>query len=138
MPGKPSLEQIHHKSIVGDVKENTFSLKTKTGEYNVSYTELPGAATTFESDKALLTKAKDGFLKDSGAQELSFNKITFEGKEGRELAFQTSSQDSAVQGKARFYLIHKTLYVLMANTTKGKDGMDLIDRFLNSFKLLSQ
>jgi len=134
MPGRPTLERIDHKSLVGNVKENTFTLKTKTEEFDVSFTELPGVATTFESNKALLTKAKDGFLKDSGAKELGFDKIPFEGKEGRELSFQIASTDT--QGKARFFLIDNILYAVVGSTTNGQKGMALIDRFLNSFKLL--
>lgn len=140
MPGKPTLQQVHHKSFIGDVKENTYTLKTKTEEFDVSYTDLPGIATVFESAKALFTKAKEGLLKDVGGEEIRFEKITFEGKEARELTFQIPSKGNPglAVGKARFYLVGKRLFVVVASTTKGAKGNALLDRYLNSFQLLPQ
>ncbi|MFO1519897.1 MAG: hypothetical protein U1F57_09590 [bacterium] len=138
MPGKPLFQQIHHKSFVGDVKENTYTLKTKTEEYSVSYTQLPGIATTFESDQALFNKAKDGFVKDTGADEVSYGKFPFNGKQGRELVFKIDATDKSevTTGKARFFLFDKILYVVTASTTRGVKGGAVVDQFLDSFKLM--
>ncbi len=123
MPGNPTLNQVKHKTFIGTVIENTYTLKTKTEEYTASYTILPGVATVFQSRQTLLRKTKEGFLKDTKATELK--------TEGEDLVFQVSQ----VIGKARFYLIDKTIYVITANTTKP-ERTKIIDQFLNSFQHL--
>ena len=133
MPGKAKMNQVNHKSIVGDVKENTYSIKTKTDEYSASYTMLPDIALSMQSDKSLLTQAKEGFVKDSGALEISFEKIDIQGKEGRELKYTVAGQDGKESaGIARFVISNKLLYVIAANGANQKS----VNRFINSFKLL--
>lgn len=140
MPGEPYLQQVVHKTFVGNVKENTYTFKTENEKFGSSYTELPGIALAFLSDNSLFKKAKKSFLKKMGAQETSFEKIAFSGKEGRELGFQIPSENQAnlTSGKARFYIFGKTLYVVMATAAQGAEGEALINRYLNSFKILTQ
>lgn len=133
MPGKASKNQVNHKSIVGDVKENTYTSKTKTDEYTASYTKLPDIAVSMQSDKALLTQAKEGFVKDTGARELSFEKMDIQGKEAREFKYTVLGQDGKESsGIARFVISNKMLYVIAANGANQKS----VSRFINSFKLL--
>ncbi len=135
MPGKASMNQVNHKSIVGDVKENTYSAKTKTDEYTASYTVLPDIAVSMQSDKALLTQAKEGFVKDTGAREVSFDKIDIQGKEGREFKYTLKSQNGKESsGIARFVISNKVLYVIAANSSTPNQKQ--VSRFVNSFKLL--
>jgi len=136
MPGRPAFSRVVHKSIVGEVFENTFSAKTKAGEFTVSYTQLPDIALSMQSDKALLAQARDGFLRDAHARELRFDSIDLQGKEGRELAFEAPCEASlpACFGRARFFIHEKTLYVIAA--VSSADAAPPIERFLNSFKLL--
>ncbi|MBF0493049.1 MAG: hypothetical protein HQM15_09755 [Deltaproteobacteria bacterium] len=141
MPGDPTLQKVDHKSVVGKVKENTYTLKTATEEWSVSYTPLPKIALSLESNKALLNKAKEGFLKDTGAQVIRFEKIKFQGKEARDLTFQIPAQDdeSARVGKARFMLSDGKIYVLVGSSSKKVEmAADLIEKYLDSFQFLAQ
>lgn len=136
MPNEPDLKEIIHKSFAGNILEKSYISKTDSEEFIVSYTELPNIALSTQSPKALLTRAKEGFLKDAKAQELSFEKFYFSGKEGRELSFQIVKNNiiDAI-GKARFILVNKTMYVVVA-TEMNYDGENkIIHHFLNSFKL---
>lgn len=133
MPGKARMNQVNHKSIVGDVKENTYTSRTSTDEYTASFTKLPDIAVSMQSDKALLTQAKEGFIKDTGAREVSFEKVNIQGKEGREFKYTLTGQDGKESsGIARFVISNKILYVVAANGANQKSQ----SRFVNSFKLL--
>ena len=139
MPGEPILKQVDHKSLVGNVKEYSYTFENQTEKYTSSYTKLPGIAFDFLSNEALLNKARKGFLKSKGARQVSYKKIAFEGNGGTELAFQLMPENNAsvTGGKARFYIVGKTMYVLVMVSIRGADGETLIDRYLNSFRLLS-
>jgi len=138
MPGEPRLEQVNHKSIAGNVKEYSYTFENETEKYGTSYTPLPGIAFEFLSNDALLNKARKGFLKATGARQVSYKKIVSEGTDGTELEFQLPpvNDAAATSGKARFYIVDKKLYILRIMSVRGADGDALIDRYLNSFRLL--
>jgi hypothetical protein len=75
MPGTPTLTQHHRDSVVGTIRENTYALKTSSGEYSVEYTDLPGMAVSLGGKGTILEKAKEGLLKEEGATESSFTLI---------------------------------------------------------------
>ncbi|KAB2840225.1 hypothetical protein F9K50_06180 [bacterium] len=131
MPGKPQLTQSVHKSFVGAVKESTYTAKSGGVTYSASYSELPGIAVTLGGSHTIFNKAKDGLLKEAGGSENAFNKISLGKNEGRELSFTLNGGGS---GKARFFLVDKRLYVIVASGTSGASAG--VDRFLNSFKLM--
>lgn len=135
MPGVPTSEVVRHKSIIGAVLENTYSFKTKTGEYTVSYTPLPKAALLFKSDASLLKSAQKGFLKETGATLLRVRKVDVSGHAGSEMDFEIPKTSALWKGTARFLLAQDILYVVMA----ASDGPEA-DRkcFLDSFALLLQ
>jgi len=139
MPGEPILEQVNHKSFVGNVKEYSYKFENETEKYTSSYTELPGVAFDFMSNDALLNKAKKGLLKANGGRQVSYKNIAVAGNRGTELTFQLPPENNGSEtgGKARFYIVGKTMYVLVMVSIRGDDGEALIDRFLNSFRLLS-
>lgn len=131
MPATPKLSQSVHKSFVGAVKENTYTAQSGGVTYSASYSELPGIAVTLGGSHTIFKKAKEGLLKEAGGTETSFNEVSLGSSEGRELNFTTS----AGIGKARFFLIDKRLYVIVASGPNGAAAA--MSRFLNSFKLLS-
>ena len=129
MPGNPELHENIHKSFVGAIRENTYSATTKDGGYSVEYSDLPGLAVDLAGSGTILDKAKAGVLKDNGGAETSFNSISLRKHPGKELSFQIPGKDS---GKARFFLVEKRLYVLVATSS----NLVHVETFLNSFKLL--
>ncbi|MDL1871621.1 hypothetical protein FBR05_05405 [Deltaproteobacteria bacterium PRO3] len=132
MPGKPQLTQSVHKSFVGAVKESTYTIKAGGVTYSASYSELPGIAVTLGGSRTIFNKAKDGLLKEAGGSENAFNEISLGKSEGRELSFTLNGGGA---GKARFFLVDKRLYVIVASGPTGAAAG--IGKFLNSFKLLS-
>lgn len=132
MPGTPQLTQSVHKSFVGAVKESTYTFKAGNTTYSASYSELPGIAVSLGGSHTIFNKAKDGLLKESGGTENGFKEISLGTSEGRELSFLL---DGGWAGKARFYLVEKRLYVIVASGPTSASAA--IVKFLNSFKLLS-
>ncbi|MCC6272340.1 MAG: hypothetical protein IT572_02635 [Deltaproteobacteria bacterium] len=132
MPGNPQLTQSVHKSFVGAVKESTYTIKAGGVTYSASYSELPGIAVALGGSHTIFNKAKDGLLKEAGGSENAFNEINLGKNEGRELSFTLNGGGG---GKARFFLVDKRLYVIVASgPTSAAAAMS---KFLNSFKLLS-
>jgi len=138
MPGDPVLRDVDHKSMVGNVMEKSYTLITDSENYASSYTTLPKIAFSFLDNAALIKRAKKGFLKAYGAREVSFQKIILGGMEGGELAFQISSdnKETTTNGKARFYLVGNRMYVMMVTANGSPAGNALMDRYLNSFKII--
>ncbi|MCC7343337.1 MAG: hypothetical protein IT573_00260 [Deltaproteobacteria bacterium] len=132
LPGKPSLTQSVHKSFVGAVKESTYTAKSGGVTYSASYSELPGIAVTLGGSHTIFNKAKDGLLKEAGGSENAFDAISLGKIEGRELSFTLNGGGS---GRARFFLVDKRLYVIVASGRASAAAAMI--KFLNSFKLLS-
>ncbi|HKY63577.1 MAG TPA: hypothetical protein VJR29_09170 [bacterium] len=130
MPGKPTHSETTHRSFVGAVQENSYTVNSGGATYTASVSDLPGAAVALGGAGTILGKAKDGLLKESGGSETSFQKTSLGGNEGRELTY---SLPSGGLGKARLYLVEKRLYVIVGAGPKAAGPA--IDRFVNSFKL---
>ena len=129
MPGNPKLHEDAHKSFVGVIREHTYTVTTRDGDYSVEYSDLPGIAVDLGGSGTIFNKAKEGVLKDNGGAETHFSSISLRKHPGKELNFQVPGKDS---GKARFFLVEKRLYVLVATSSNPGN----VEKFLNSFKLL--
>ena len=136
-PQKPQKQTAVHKSIVGDIGENTYSAPGGTGtEYSVEYSNLPGIAVTFGGDGGIMDKAKKGLLQDCQGQEQSFSDTSLQGFPGKELEYRFTGGDGKTQyGKARFYMVKKRLFVLVA--TSPKPNPSNWGKFFNSFTLVN-
>ncbi|HKX13091.1 MAG TPA: hypothetical protein VJP40_08065 [bacterium] len=130
MPGKPRHSETTHKSFVGAVQENSYTVNGGGATYTASVSDLPGVAVALGGAGTILGKAKDGLLKESGGSETSFEKTSLGGNEGRVLTYSLPSGGS---GKAQLYLVDKRLYVIVG--AGPKSAAPAIDRFINSFKL---
>ena len=62
MPGKPQHSQEIHKSFVGSVDENSYTVNSGGTTYTASVSDLPGAAIALGGAGTILGKAKDGEL----------------------------------------------------------------------------
>jgi len=139
IPGNPKKTHTIHKSFIGKVKETTYRLDTRKGNYSVAYSNLSGAATFFGGSNTILKKAKEGLLKNAGGREISFKKTSLEGYPGRILEFQIpkSTRSKKMQGRARLYLVKNRLLIVVGTRKKGL-SLTPLERFLNSFRLINQ
>ncbi|MGH7320408.1 MAG: hypothetical protein ACRELA_12390 [Candidatus Rokuibacteriota bacterium] len=135
MPGTPALTEATHKSVVGVVREYTYALETRNGDYSANYSVLPGIAVNLGGANAILDRAKKGLLQDVGGEETRFTDTAISGHPGKELTFRVRAAGGAkpMSGRARFYLVNKILYVLVATSSTPNDPD--VSRFLDSFRL---
>ena len=140
MPGTPTFSDTTDHTVVGDVGENLFSLDVKEGSFSAEYSDLPRVAVIFDSAKSIYKDAKEGLLKETGASEKKYYIFIHDGMKGRELEYEVPAggESEARTGKARFLLKDKRLYVLVGTVPKKDGDEKLIDRFLDSFKLLKK
>lgn len=129
-PTPPQARTVDEKTTVGTIVEHFYSSKGPKGKFTVEFSKLPGIAVFFGGHNTIYNKAREAFLKKTGAKQISFNKITIQGEKAAELSFTTAT---GVPGKAHFILIKKRFYVVTANSSEGNTP---IDQFLNSFKFL--
>jgi hypothetical protein len=135
MPGTPELEQATHKSIVGTVREYTYSVDSDGKSFSASYSVLPGIAASLGGPARIFDSAKTGLLEDVGGAETRFTDISLHGHPGKELTFRArpGAQGKPMAGQARMYLVHRILYVLVAKSPAPGDPD--VARFLGSLEL---
>src|SRR4030095_11903054 len=86
-PTTPTETHTQEKTVIGAIGENIYTSKSDAGTFTVEYSLLPEVAVVFGGHKGIFDKAKEGFLKRTGATEVSFTDVS--GKEGKELVYQT-------------------------------------------------
>ncbi len=129
VPGRPQFRERVHQSFVGAIRENTYRVTSGDGDYSAEYSDLPWVAVGLGGPETIFRRAKEGVLSDNGGVEGSFNVLSLGKHPGRELTFQGPGRES---GKARFFLVERRLYVLVASGANPAN----VQKFLDSFRLL--
>jgi len=111
-PSAPKASQSQTDSPIGAVTTQIFTSQAPVGSYSVAYTELPGAAVRFASDK-VVSDAREGILQDAGAQQQSWTPING----GYELGYASPKK----QGWSQIFLVGNRLYILDARVKPGTD-----------------
>ena len=106
LPGTPSFSSSTDHTVVGEVVENLYSLKTEAASFSAEFSDLPGVAVFFASDDTIYKDAREGLLKQTGARELKYYSIEQEGIRGKEIVYEVPAPKNspALRGKARFLL----------------------------------
>ena len=108
--------------------------------YSVGYSDFPEWVFTVADRaavvEALLENAGLGLTKLSNGKLLLDLKIAIGEFPGREILVEFQEQGQKAIVKARFYLVGRRLYQIMAFAPAGKGGMSDISAFLESFQLL--
>lgn len=104
--------------------------------FGVNHTDIPGAALFFAGKKKIFDSTRDGFLEESKAREVSFEKADFVGRPGRELVYDIPAQGGQprLRGKARMCFEGNRLYVFYAEVDESRAQTD-IDRFFDSIEI---
>lgn len=126
LPGKPQINRTQVSSPLGRVETLVYSSSHSRGSCSVACTQLPAAAVQFASSK-VLSDAKEGLLRDAGAQEVSWIDLP---NGGKELAYQNRTQ----QGWCQFYLVGNRLYLLDARMKPKTDRNQWVVPFFASFR----
>lgn len=123
-PGPPKVTRSQTESPIGAVVTQIFTASAAMGSYSVAYTELPGAAVRFASDK-IISDTRAGILQDAGAQQQSWTSVNG----GYELAYRAPKK----QGWSQIFLVGNRLYVLDARVKPGTDKGQWVTPFFAKF-----
>ncbi len=129
-PAPPRATQHIVHSALGTIDQRVFSAATDTNNYLVIMIQLPWLMGTLAPKAKLINTAEQQFLDQEGAKQLSEEKVTVDGYEGKMIRFERKSGD---QGHAYILPVRHRAYIVVGQSTHpSKDvGMD----FLHSFKL---
>lgn len=136
MPGKPKFSKTSTPSPVGRIPEEICEYQDSRLNLTAEVSKLPGIAVFFGGSKTILSKASQAYLKHEKGTLTSSRKLTLQGYPGKEILYQAKTKAGrAVIGTARFYLVQKNLYVLVANTYNDNPDHTGAKEFLDSFTL---
>ena len=123
-PGPPKASSSQTESPIGSVTTQIYTSTVAWGSYSVAYTELPGAAVRFASEK-VVQDARQGILDDAGARQQSWLPIAG----GNELSYRAPKK----QGWSQILLVGNRLYVLDVRVKPGTDKGQWVDPFFAKF-----
>ncbi len=130
MPGKPSTYHKSKHTAVGKIGEQFYTYKDNKLTLTLEYSDLPAIATIFGGHHEIYKKSKQGFLKSTSGQEISFINISINGLRGKELTYKTPTR----AGKVVFLLVNRRLYVVQASMLKSIKDQSNINRYIHSFE----
>lgn len=125
LPAAPKPSQSETDTPLGKVTTQIFTSSNQAGTYSIAFTDLPGAAVKFASDK-VINDARAGLLKDANARETNWANLA---DGGHELIYQSARAD----GWCHFHLIGSRLYVLDARMKSRTDRALWVNPFFAKF-----
>lgn len=123
-PSAPKASSSQTDSPIGAVTTQIYTSSVAWGSYSVAYTELPGAAVRFASDR-VVQDAREAILQDAGAQQQSWVPVA----RGNELSYRTPKK----QGWSQILLVGNRLYVLDVRVKVGIDKGQWVAPFFAKF-----
>jgi len=105
----------------------------------IGYSDYPPAAAPPDYAEKVLDGARSGAVGNTRGRLVSETNISLSGYPGREMVIEVRSEDRPPAIiKGRLFLVKNRLYQVTAVAPRGKAGDQVIDDFLQSFKLLGQ
>jgi hypothetical protein len=137
MPGNPTASIEPHKSFLGTIQEHRYHVSLKNHlEFNVACSDLPSIALFLGGSKTILNRARKALVKNAKALETSVTIIDDADVVGREVTYEGNSPEGvALNGKARFFIFKKRLYIVDTMIPKTSNPK-MTDRLFDSFKIL--
>jgi len=115
-----------------------------TGQLNdlalvIGYSDYPPEAAPPGYAEKMLDGARKGLVGNTKGRLVSETNISLSGYPGRELVIEVWNEDRPpATFKGRLFMVKNRLYQVMVVAPRGKAGDQVIDDFLQSFKLLDQ
>ncbi len=129
MPGTPAAQTDVEESPRGKIISHSYSLVIDNGVLEVLYVDNP----LLEDVESELKAQRDTFLKDVRGILRSEKRIEYQGHPGIEFKCKSKSQIFLT----RVYVVGKTVYELVGAAREDRVDYEFINRFLDSFDLIS-
>lgn len=136
MPAEPSTERKERWFPVSDFVSVVYTARIGDDAFGLNHTDLPRVALWFASKGKIFQEAREGFIEDSNATEVSFDETEFDGRPARELVYDIPANDEAppLRGRARMFFEKNRLYIIWAEVTETVTPKDL-DRYFASLRV---
>jgi hypothetical protein len=132
VPGVPKkTDEREENSPTGKVSLHFFMVSTDKGFFGVGYVDYPVPPET----KKELDAKRDSFLKEVRGKLISESDIKLKGQPGRE--FRAQSPETGLTFRSRIYIAGQRAYQTVSGATTISADSAEIDRFLNSFNILT-
>lgn len=105
--------------------------------FAVGYSDYPLAAVVGTPPQDLFAGVRDTWVRRVEGKVVTSSPVTLEGKyPGLEFTAEGRVKDAAAFLQARVYLVDQRLYQVVALARKGEISQGVVNRFLNSFRII--
>ncbi len=125
-------------SPLGHIKEHRFSWVGRNLELDASYSDLPRLALIFGGYKKIFSEAQKALMEATHGELKAYHLNKWGRYRAADMEFEVlpnGKNKRAQIGQARFFLVKRRLYVLVALTNQPKPDLMSLEKFFGSFRL---
>lgn len=136
LPGPPRISRTVQRTFAGSIDSVEYLVELGALELRVEHHDVPVVASLFVSERGLLERAQHDLVDGEGAQALGAGEeLHRDGQLVREVRYRLAPDDGR-DGRARFLLVERRLYVLAALHPPDRRGDPALERFFDSFAVV--
>ena len=135
MPTQPKATTMTTSSFIGTVTNEIFTSWEGDEKYTVDHSQIPRFALDFAGADTVYAHASAALLKQTWSKQTSFTDVTVNGRQGKQLLYDTPPVPGKpeIKGIANLFLVGDRLYVIDAAVPAGESEADA-QRFLASVR----
>ena len=137
MRGPPHYVSQQLDSPAGKMSAHLYSSDRPDAYFAVGYTDYPLAIVVSSAPDPIFAGARDTWVKRIKGTLVSTSPLELAGKyPGIQFTAQGVYQDRETLVEGRLYLVDQRLYQIVAMTRKGEIAQGVVNRYLDSFRLI--
>jgi inorganic triphosphatase YgiF len=135
MPTQPKATTTKTTSFIGTITDEIFTSGQGDERFTVDHSQIPRFALDFAGADTIYDHASAALLKQTWSKQLSFADVTVNGRQGKQLVYDTPPVPGKpkIKGLANLFLVGDRLYVVDAAVPAGESEADA-RRFLASVR----
>ncbi len=135
MPTQPKATTTTTSSFIGNVTNEMFTSWEGDEKFTVDHSQIPRFALDFAGADTIYDHASAALLKQTWSKQVSFGDVTVNGRQGKQLVYDTPPVPGKpeIKGLANLFLVGDRLYVIDAAVPAGESEADA-QRFLASVR----
>lgn len=136
MPSIPTYAKQTENRSIGPIDLNTYSLQKNDIYYSVAYYDYPDSYIQQSAPDKILDDARDGEIAGLQGKLQIEQFITLDNFPGRQEKIETPDGKDVIQ--SRMYLVGHRMFVILTDTNNENALSGDINKYLDSFNLLSK
>ena len=136
VPTQPKATTTMTSSFIGTVTDEIFTSTKGDEKFTVDHSQIPRFALDFAGADTIYDHASAALLKQTWSKQISFTDVTVNGRQGKQLVYDTPPVPGKpkIKGLANLFLVGDRLYVIDAAVPAGVSEADA-QRFLASMRI---